>query len=308
MSIVVLKLPDVKRQSKTRPHECPYCQGVTLQRWGGKRKPVKDPRLRSVKVYRYRCCHCRRTFRHYPQGVSRADQTERIRKLAALCWTLGFSYRSIAAVFAAFGVQLSRMTAWRDVQVLADTLRETRKWQPVRVLGLDGAYVRGWGETRPVLVAVDLGTGQPVALGQVDEWDPQAVRRWLAPLVKRLGISVIVTDDLGTFRTVAEKLQLEHQVCQFHVRRWVGRSLHGLKETIPKEWLWVCDEVKTLLAELPPEGSRRLFELWKQVPPQRTSRDEPLEPLDKLRNLLIRLSEHWENYRVFDWDESLPFA
>jgi hypothetical protein len=97
----------------------------------------------------------------------------------------------------------------------------------------------------------------------VDEWDPQAVRRWLAPLVKRLGISVIVTDDLGTFRTVAEKLQLEHQVCQFHVRRWVGRSLHGLKETIPKEWLWVCDEVKTLLAELPPEGSRRLFELWK---------------------------------------------
>lgn len=308
MSIVVLKLPDVKRKTETRPHECPYCQGVTFQRWGGKRKPVKDPRLRSVKVYRYRCCHCRRTFRHYPPGVSQADQTERIRKLAALCWTLGFSYRSIAAVFAAFGVQLSRMTAWRDVQVLADTLRQTRKWQPVRVLGLDGAYVRGWGGTRPVLVAVDLGSGQPVALGQVDEWDPQAVRRWLAPLVKRLGISVIVTDDLGTFRTVAEKLQLEHQVCQFHVRRWVGRTLHGLKETIPKEWLWVCDEVKTLLDELPPEGSQRLFELWKQVPPQRTSRDDPLEPLDKLRNLLIRLSEHWENYRVFDWDKEVPWT
>jgi hypothetical protein len=200
------------------------------------------------------------------------------------------------------------MTAWRDVQALADTLRQTRRRQSVRVLGLDGAYVRGWGETRPVLVAVDLGTGQPVALGQVDEWDPQAVRRWLAPLVKRLGISVIVTDDLGTYRTVAEKLQLEHQVCQFHVRRWVGRSLHGLKETIPKEWLWVCDEVKTLLDKLPPEGSRRLFELWKRVPPQRTSRDDPLEPLDKLRNLLIRLSEHWENYRVFDWDKEVPWT
>ena len=57
MSIVVLKLPDVKRQTETRPQECPYCQGVTFQRWGGKRKPVKDPRLRNVKVYRYRCCH-----------------------------------------------------------------------------------------------------------------------------------------------------------------------------------------------------------------------------------------------------------
>ena len=225
-----------------------------------------------------------------------------------MCWTLGFSYRSIAAVFAAFGVQLSRMTAWRDVQALAGTLQQTRKWQPVRVLGLDGVYVRGWGATQPVLVAVDLGTGQPVALGQVDEWDPQAVRRWLAPLVKRLGVSVIVTDDLGSYRTVAEKLELEHQVCQFHVRRWVGRTLHGLKETIPKEWLWVCDEVKTLLDELPPEGSRKLFELWKQVPPQCTSRDGPLEPLDKLRNLLIRLSEHWENYRVFDWDKEVPWT
>jgi hypothetical protein len=200
------------------------------------------------------------------------------------------------------------MTAWRDVQALADTLRLAHKWQPVRVLGLDGAYVRGWGDTRPVLVAVDLGTGQPVALGQVDEWDPQAVRRWLAPLVKRLGVSVIVTDDLNTYRTVAAKLGLEHQLCQFHVRRWVGRTLHALKATIPKKWLWVCDEVQNLLDELPPEGSKRLFELWKQVPPQRSSRDAPLQPLDKLRYLLIRLSEHWPNYRIFDWDKDVPWT
>ena len=308
MSIVVLNLPDVKPERETRPQECPNCQGETFQRWGAVRKPVRDPRLRSVKVYRYRCCHCRRTFRHYPQWVDRADQTQRMRKLAALCWTLGFSYRSIAAVLAAFGIQLSRMTAWRDVQALADTLRQVRQWQSVRVLGLDGAYVRGWGDTRPVMVAVDLGTGQPVALGQVNEWDPQAVRRWLEPLVKHLGISVIVTDDLSTYRTVAEKLGLEHQVCQFHVRRWVGRSLHDLKETIPKEWLWVCDDVQTLLDELPPEGSKRLFEIWKQVPPQRSSRDAPLQPLDKLRNLLIRLSEHWQNYRIFDWDKDVPWT
>jgi hypothetical protein len=64
-------------------------------------------------VYRYCCCHCRRTFRHYPEGVDGADQTHRLRKLAALCWTLGFSYRSIASVFEAFGVLISRMTALR---------------------------------------------------------------------------------------------------------------------------------------------------------------------------------------------------
>jgi hypothetical protein len=50
---------------------------------------------------------------------------------------------------------------------------------------------------------------------------------------------VSVSDDLVTYRIVAEKLGLEHQVCQFHVCRWVGRALHKLVEKVPKEWLWV---------------------------------------------------------------------
>ena len=49
------------------------------------------------------------------------------------------------------------------------------------------------------------------------------------------------------------------------MRRWVGRTLDELRETVPKEWLWVLGEVKTLLDELPLEGSTRLFELWKQL-------------------------------------------
>jgi hypothetical protein len=77
------------------------------------------------------------------------------------------------------------MKAWRDVQEAAYKLRQKRKWQPVRVQGIDGAYVRGWGETQPVVVAVDLGTGQPVAIGYIDEKDSDKVRRWLEPLVKR---------------------------------------------------------------------------------------------------------------------------
>lgn len=114
---------------------------------------------------------------------------------------------------------------------------------------------------RPVLVAVDLGAGNPVAIGYVDEYNPQAV--------ERLGVNVLVTDDLMAYKSVANKLDLEHQICQFHVRRWVGRTLQNLQETVPKEWLWVLDEIRHLLDELPAEGSRRLFELWKQIPGRR---------------------------------------
>jgi transposase-like protein len=222
---------------------------------------------------------------------------------------LGLSYRGIAAVFAAFGVGIGRMSAWRDVQELAAQHRSRRKWQSVRVLGLDGAYVRGWGRTHPVLVAVDLGTGQPVALGYVNEYDPQAVRRFLEPLVKRLEVSVIVTDDLVHYKTVAEKLDLEHQVCQFHVRRWVGRTLKELRATVPEEWQWVLAEIKGLIGELPVEGSKRLFELWKLIPERRAGREnQPLSPLDQLRQLLLRLSEHWANYRLFDWQPDVPWT
>ena len=42
MSILVLKLPDVKRKRAERPRECPYCQGETFQRWRRVKKPVRE--------------------------------------------------------------------------------------------------------------------------------------------------------------------------------------------------------------------------------------------------------------------------
>ena len=206
MSIVVLKLPDVKAKIEDRPSQCPSCKGEILQRWGSEGRVIRDPQVRMVQIYRYRCCRCRHTFRHYPDGVGQAQQSQRLRQLAALCWALGVSYRGIAAVFAVFGVGISRMTAWQDAQEQARLLKSGRMWKPVRVLGLDGAYVCAWGEVRPVLVAVDLGEGKSIAIGYVNEYNPQAVRRFLEPLVKRLGVSVIVTDDLVHYKTVADKL------------------------------------------------------------------------------------------------------
>ena len=309
MSIVVLQLPDVKRKTEVRPRKCHYCQGETFQRWGGVRKPVRDSQYRSVQPYRYRCCNCQRTFRHYPAGVARADQTQRLRKLAAIYWVLGLSLRGVAIALTPFGIKLSHMTVWRDLQAQTEQLEKQRRWQPVRVLGLDGAYVQGWDKRKhPVLVAVNLGWSQPVAIGYIDEYNPQAVRRFLEPLVQRLGVSVVVTDDLASFRSVTQKLGVEHQVCQFHVRRWVGRTLRELKETVPKDWEWILVEIKSLLEELPPEGSRRLYELWKQIPERRVGQGQPLSPLSQVRALLLRLSEHWPSYRVFDWDKDVPWT
>ena len=57
MSIVTLKMPEVKEEAG-RPTSCPRCQGETFQRWGGQVKRVRDPQVKVVVVYRYRCCAC----------------------------------------------------------------------------------------------------------------------------------------------------------------------------------------------------------------------------------------------------------
>jgi transposase-like protein len=200
------------------------------------------------------------------------------------------------------------MTVWRNVQAAAQVQKRRTFWKPVRVLGLDGAYVLGWGEKRPVLVAIDLGTGDPIALGYVNEHDPQAVQRWLAPLVQKHGVTVIVTDDLFSYKLVAEKLQLGHQVCQFHVRRWVGKTLKQLQETIPKEWLWVLDEIRELLEFLPPDGNKRLYALWKQLPGRRSKPNQTRLALEQLRDLLIRLSQDWSRYWTFQAEPHIPWT
>ena len=81
-----------------------------------------------------------------------------------------------------------------------------------------------------------------------------------------------------------------------------------LRETVPVEWHKVIDKAKQLISELPPEGSKRLFELWKQIPERRVGQEGPRSPLEQLRHLLIRLSEHWPNYRIFTWQNDVPWT
>jgi hypothetical protein len=68
------------------------------------------------------------------------------------------------------------------------------------------------------------------------------------------------------------------------------------------------DETQRLIDELPVDGDRQLFDLWRQVAVPRKGTGHPLTPVDRLRLLLIRLSEHWHHYRVFDWQPEVPWT
>ena len=87
----IIQLPSVNPTPIVRPKECPYCGSEILQRWGAAQKPLRDTDFEQVQAYRFRCTGCARTFRHYPEGVDKADMSQRLRCLAALAWSMGLS-------------------------------------------------------------------------------------------------------------------------------------------------------------------------------------------------------------------------
>jgi len=301
---IVLQLPQVERKEHTRPSKCPYCKREVFQRWGVVSRQIKDTRVRTVKVSRYKCTSCQKTFRYYPEGVTQAQQSQRLKKLCVIMWSLGLSHRSVVLILSVFGVRLSHMSGWRSVQREGAHIRKKLKWKPARVVGVDGAWMHGKG----IMVAVDLGDGELLEIAEIDEKEKGAVAAWLKALKQKHKIGAIVTDDLASYKEIADELELGHQICQFHVRRWVGKALKALEKELPPEWVPIIPKIEGLIHELPMDGGKVLYKLWKEMPGRTTQPDEKRTPLEKLRDLVLRLSRDWENYIEFYSDPGIPWT
>lgn len=292
-----LTLPTVQSEPTTRPGICPRCGHWHLQRHGSIHKPIRDQHLTSVCVHRYRCVHCRHTFRHYPAGVTAADHSQRLVALLALVWALGLSLRHTALVLSLVGMPTSFVSVWRAVQTVG-TQRRRRPMGPVTVLGVDGTGMRLAGATSGVVLAVDMGTGQVLDLELVDERNPAALLAWLRPLVEMHGIEVLVTDDLTSYRVLAEQLDLERQGCHFHLRRWVGRALADLERHLGDAWQPTVVAVRRIVRECPADGGAQLLDIWHTLQDLPHPRTGARTPEARLWLLTLRLSEQWQSYRV----------
>src|SRR3972149_6263969 len=83
-----------------------------------------------------------------------------------------------------------------------------------------------------------------------------AVLRWLRPYVERLGVQVLVTDDLVTYKPVVDELGVEHQVCLAHVRKGVTNRL-----TKVEGWEEDKARIQQLVRQLPQGGGAELLRL-----------------------------------------------
>jgi transposase-like protein len=195
MPVILLRVKKDNNQTVTRPHACPYCGSTLLQRSGRVAKPIKDRGETTTVLYRYRCENCKRTFRDYPKGMDRSDYTLGVRKLAALIWALGLSYRDIVKVFEDLGIQLSRSTIWREGQELVTKLEGRRLQNHVQRFKIDKNYIHRISPKFGIVVAVDFGIKKYTILGTLNEHNPNTVIDWLQPLIEDTNIQIM---QLGT--------------------------------------------------------------------------------------------------------------
>lgn len=142
-----MRLPETEVESAERPEACPYegCEGRYFschqQRCD---KPLSDPDHDIVRVKRYRCLSCGRTFRVYPRGVSNAQRSERTKAIGVMLYVLGISYGGVADALEALGYQGSKSTVYRDVQAAGEAVHRIRQSQGerrVQVMSTDATYV-----------------------------------------------------------------------------------------------------------------------------------------------------------------------
>jgi hypothetical protein len=166
-------------------------------------------------------------------------------------------------------------------------------------------YTRLRGKEQATVIAVDLGTGQPVALWPVSEKDWRAVLACLKPLVNELGVEVIVTDDLKEYGMVAERLELKHQVCHFHLLRWLWLALEKLRPQVEAAHQAVLNEIWQLAKERPVGAQARLFAIWMELKTRRT-KGSKTSALYRLRLLVLRLQEKWRKYALDQSETGVP--
>jgi transposase-like protein len=316
---ISLTIPSVNQVPANRPTACTYCGQPILHRHGSASKPNKDHRLFRVVVHRYKCLSCKRTFRHYPSGITRKTQSQRTVVLAALMYALGLSCSAASHLLGALGVDLGQMSVWRDAQQAGEALRRKRPTGRVRVLGADETVYKVKGRKVVVGFVVDGESGGTLGFEVLFEGDGEAFKGWLAPYAEKLGAEVLVSDDNDSYGVAAAGLGVEHQLCVAHVRKYVAKRSKSIIEQARAEW-GEGDErsdklaedlglVKDLLEQLREEGGARMGRLHRSYssapPPER--KGGKASCAYRMRMLTLELWEKWRKLRLYRARPELGF-
>lgn len=313
---IQVQLPRVQPGEYEAPKECPYgCGGRHFKPHGqkGEAKPMRDLRHAGVKSWRRKCTKCGRTFRVYPRGVSRATQSDHLKAMSVLLYVLGLSYGAVADFLSALGVALGKTTVYRNVQAAGVKSRERQQHEVAcggkkPVMGTDATYVKVKGAQVGVQVVVDDASGDLLGLDIVVSENTEAVLAVVRAVAQQVDAEVLVSDDLDTYKEVADGLGMDHQVCRNHVKRNVDAVAERIREQVKPgeappagvdsslEQLQTDLEcLQALVRQRPPDAPAQLEALYHcyQAAPGPRRQGERHSAWYRMRMLITRLWDRW---------------
>jgi transposase-like protein len=152
-------------------------------------------------------------------------------------YLLGLSYGAVSLTLEALGVYMARSSVYAAVQAAAEKVPGMKRhavFAGIRtpVLGGDVTSVRCKGAWLPLGLSVDDRTGLVLTVDQLTAEDAGALKEWLEPIAQVVEAQLLVTDDADSFKTVADDLGLEHQVCKSHVQRNTETLIDNLEPMV----------------------------------------------------------------------------
>jgi len=201
---------------------------------------VKDTHYDSVSAERYECLRCKRTFRVYPPGVTQAQTSQRVKGLGVLLYLLGLSYGATSLALEALGVYLCKTSVYEAVQAVAEKVPGLKRKQVFAglrtpALGSDVTSVKCNGAWLHLGLTVDDTTGLVLTIDELSAEDTETIQTWLEPIAEAVAAELLVSDDADAFKTVAEELGLEHQVCKSHVKRNTETFIENLAAQVASD-------------------------------------------------------------------------
>jgi hypothetical protein len=137
---------------------------------------------------------------------------------------VGLSYGAVSLTLEALGVYLCKSRVYDIVQAAAERVPGIKREEVFEqietpALGGDITSVRCNGQWLPLGLTVDDTNGLVLTIDDLSGEDTETLKEWLEPIATAVGARLLVTDDADAFKTVADELLLEHQVCKGHVKR-----------------------------------------------------------------------------------------
>jgi transposase-like protein len=224
-----------------QPTRCPRkgCPGKYFQERQEVPKALRDSEIHEVRAVRYSCLRCGHTFRIYPQGVSRAHVSQRLKGMAVMLYLLGLSYGAVELMMGALGLFLSKTSVYRAVQAAAEAVPGLKREQiaegyQTQAIGADLTSVKCNGKWLPIGVIVDPLNGLVLSIDRLEGEDAQTLQKWIEPIAKTVGAQVLVSDDADALKPVADESGLDHQVCKSHVVRNTEELILSLSQAVER--------------------------------------------------------------------------